>query len=253
MGAVPFVGQEMIHRREEEGTEAAFLAADCPQRTAREQLREEGLRQILGLFRPAPLPPHIGVEGIPIRPAQLLQRLRCAGNGRVARSEHHTWHGDESWLFALRQAFEQAQAPDVRARFLGVLNGFRDPNLVRATLDYSLTPAMKPTEFSAMLFAGYRPELASIVFAWLIAHYDAYKKKSPEDLLAFLPQPLTAADADLLTKCRAFLLDESRKTPLLEVELTKVTETVELRLALRARYQDSVRKMVHDLADNTAP
>src|SRR5439155_21858174 len=100
MDAVPFVRQEMIHRREEEGTEAAFLAADRPQRTAREQLREERLRQILRLFRPAPLPPHINVKGIPIRPSQLLQRFRRAENGRVARHEHHApvRRGEHGWL-----------------------------------------------------------------------------------------------------------------------------------------------------------
>ena len=104
-----------------------------------------------------------------------------------------------------------------------------------------------------MLSAGIHPELAAIAFDWLVAHYDAFKQKAPEDFLSFLPFSLSAADADLLAKGRAFFLDASRKTPLLEVNLTKATETAELRLALRARYQDSVRKMVHDLADNVAP
>ncbi|HXP61364.1 MAG TPA: M1 family metallopeptidase [Dongiaceae bacterium] len=161
-----------------------------------------------------------------------------------------TWHGDASWLSALRQAFEQTQAPDVRARFLWALSGFRDPNLVRATLDYSLTQAMKPTEFPDMLFASFHAELAPVVFDWLVANYDAFKKKLPEAWLASLPGLLlSSSDAGLLAKGRAFFLDDARKTPLLEVRLTQVTEPVELMLALRARYQDSVRKLVHELGD----
>jgi hypothetical protein len=166
-----------------------------------------------------------------------------------------TWHGDSSWLAALRQALEQTAAPDVRSRFLEALHGFRDPNLVRATLDYSLTQAIKPTEAPGLLLAGLEhPELAPIVFDWFVAHYDALKKKLPEVWLAALPEVLLySSDSGLLAKGRAFFLDPARKTPLIEMKLTNLAEGMELKLALRARNQDSVRKMVHTLGDNTTP
>lgn len=161
-----------------------------------------------------------------------------------------TWHGDGSWLAALRQAFEQAQAPDVRARFLSALGGFRDPSLVAATWDYSLTEAMKPTEFSPLLSAGARAELAPVAFDWLVAHYEPYTKKLPEAFLPGLPWILSEADAELLAKGRSFFLNPSRKSPLLELELTKVTEAVELCLALRERHQEGVRKLVRSLGND---
>ena len=161
------------------------------------------------------------------------------------------WNGDGSLVAALRQAFERAHDPDIRSRFMGALSAFRDPNLVRGTLDYSLTEAMNPTEFTSALWAAGRPELASVVFDWFVAHYEPLRKKLREDALPFTTGILNMADASLLAKGRAFFLDPSRKTPLLEVELTKVTEGVEFRLALQERHQEGVRRLVQALGSGS--
>lgn len=157
------------------------------------------------------------------------------------------WHGNEEWLARLRGAFEQASQPDARQRFLYSLGGFSDPALVQRVLDATLTPAMNASEFMLpILRSSGRPENAAVVFDWVRRRYEDLKHKAPEDRMDALPGLLSAADALLLAQGRAFFLNPSRKTPLIEVRLTKVTEEVKLRLALRKNYQESVRRLIQE-------
>jgi len=162
-----------------------------------------------------------------------------------------TWYGDAKWSERVRAAFQQATAPDVRGRFLGALVSFREPELARSGLDFVLSEAVKPTEFLRAIAVG-QPELAPLAFEWLTEKYDAVKAKLPEDFLPFLPAVLSEADTGLLARGRAFFLDPARKTPLTELELTKATEAVELRTALRERNGSRVSKLVGELGANKA-
>jgi len=78
-GAVPLIGQKMLQRREEKGTEPPFLRIGLPDDLLVEDESEERLRQILRIFGRVALTPHVGVERIPIRAAKLLQSFLCGG------------------------------------------------------------------------------------------------------------------------------------------------------------------------------
>src|SRR5258706_806315 len=73
--AAPFVGQEMVHGREQKGAKPSTRAVEPGEIVAREQTGEEFLREILGLVFIVPLPPDVEIERTPISRAQFLQRL----------------------------------------------------------------------------------------------------------------------------------------------------------------------------------
>ncbi len=156
-----------------------------------------------------------------------------------------SWNGDEEWARQLKQAFEKAEAPDVRARFLTALSKFQNPDLARSAMDYSLTDPVKPTEVQAV--QGNTSDLAGVRLEWLMKNYDAVKSKVPEDTLPFWTAILSGAEPDVLEKGRAFFLDPTRRNRLTEVEVTKLVEASDLRYELRARNRAGVKKLFHEL------
>ena len=87
-GPVPFIGQEPAHGRQQERAEPALLPVGARDPVLGQQPGEELLRQVLRVRRRMAPPPHVGIEGIPVSAAQLLQRavrLR-RGCGRPAAS-----------------------------------------------------------------------------------------------------------------------------------------------------------------------
>jgi hypothetical protein len=72
--AVPFVGEEVLQRGEQEGAELAAFGGEAFEVVLLQKAGEERLHEILRVLLRLPLPAHEGVERIPIRLAQLGQR-----------------------------------------------------------------------------------------------------------------------------------------------------------------------------------
>ena len=62
----PFVGQEVVHRGQQEGAEPAFLAVGVAHPTMLQKACEELLSQILRIGGGEVPPAHVGVKGIPV-------------------------------------------------------------------------------------------------------------------------------------------------------------------------------------------
>ena len=147
------------------------------------------------------------------------------------------YHADKKWADDIRSAFEKHEAPDVRARFLGALGFFRDPQLARASYDYGLSEQVRPSEFP-MLFFGPRV-LSRARFEWLSKNYDKVRIKVTEDFLPFLLGSFNGVEPADFAPIREFFSDPTRQTPMMEVELAKLGESIELEYALRERNQQS--------------
>src|SRR5580765_6444788 len=89
-GSLPFVGQQMFYRRQQEGTEAAFALMNRRERLVRQQSREKLLREILRVLGTVTLSPNISIKRWPIGAAKLLQGY---GGLRVLRIPHHAPEG----------------------------------------------------------------------------------------------------------------------------------------------------------------
>ena len=77
LGAVPFIGQEMVHRGEQKRPEFSPLRISNLKRLLFQKSRKERLRQILSVDGRVATATHIGIERIPIGLAKLRQRVPC--------------------------------------------------------------------------------------------------------------------------------------------------------------------------------
>ena len=94
--AVPFVGEEVLQRGEEEGAELAALGGEAFEVVLLQKAGEERLHEILRVLLRLPLPAHEGVERIPIRLAQLGQRpFGVRRRFAPGRQHHGPARGDE--------------------------------------------------------------------------------------------------------------------------------------------------------------
>ena len=85
---VPFVGQKMFQRRQQEGAEPSAFGAQAVEIILGEEAREKRLRQILGVLLRVAAAADVGVERKPVSAAQLLQRQIGLRRRTFARREH---------------------------------------------------------------------------------------------------------------------------------------------------------------------
>jgi hypothetical protein len=74
LGLVPFVGEEMFQRRQQERAELPAFGAESFEIILLQEFLEESLHQILRVLFRLVLPSDIGVERIPVSLAKLAQR-----------------------------------------------------------------------------------------------------------------------------------------------------------------------------------
>src|ERR1039458_4897636 len=95
-GLCPFVGQEMLERREQERAEASARRVGPSDGVVRQQPRKELLREVLRFLPRISRPPDIGIEGMPISLAERLQRGPGAGRVAMAGGQYdRTMRGHE--------------------------------------------------------------------------------------------------------------------------------------------------------------
>src|SRR5439155_12994367 len=74
-GFVPRIGQEMLARCQQEGTESALFSIHQGQEMLFQQASEKLLRQILRFLRGKTLPPNEDIQRIPVGAAQGSERF----------------------------------------------------------------------------------------------------------------------------------------------------------------------------------
>src|SRR6185436_20666394 len=93
---------------------------------------------------------------------------------------------DTALYAQMRRRFEESKTPADRRRYLGALGYFRDPALVQASLDYSLTGPLRPQE-RVLGFRFYNSEaIEKLQWAWLQKNYDAFTAKLPSMFRVFM-------------------------------------------------------------------
>src|SRR5262249_48723833 len=81
---LPLVREEVLARGEQERTEAALVPADVGEEVPLEEAAEELLGEVVGLVGGVAAPPHVGVQRIPIPPAEIRQGLFTFAPAAVA-------------------------------------------------------------------------------------------------------------------------------------------------------------------------
>ncbi len=83
-GFVPFIGEKVLERGEEEGAETAFFGAEAVEVITFEETGEETLSEILGILAGVAAAADVGVERIPIDAAEFGEGFFGLGRGTVA-------------------------------------------------------------------------------------------------------------------------------------------------------------------------
>jgi hypothetical protein len=83
------VEQEVPHRSEEKRPEPASLTASGVDGLLLQEAREERLRQILRLLSRIPLPPHVGVQRVPVDLTECRQGCSRLWRRGAASRQHH--------------------------------------------------------------------------------------------------------------------------------------------------------------------
>jgi hypothetical protein len=79
----------VLQSRQQEGPEAAFVAAQVSEVVPLQQAGEEALGQVLGILPAAAAAADVGIERVSIRPTELRQRHVRRRRNLAARGKHH--------------------------------------------------------------------------------------------------------------------------------------------------------------------
>ena len=146
---------------------------------------------------------------------------------------------------AYAERYEASSIPIEKAHYLNGLSGFRDPELMKKALDYSISDAVPPHQFGSIPYnLTDSDQNRRLVLDWLEAHYPAIQKKIPEQTLSYLPWLFCGQSPELLVEAEGFLLADGRKTQGMEVEFGKADAVVKLTDGLRKKELGNIRRFL---------
>ncbi len=154
-------------------------------------------------------------------------------------------HGDADLFEQFRKKFETAETPVERARYLSALGSFRNPEMVKKALQYTLMADLRPHETIAIpttLTAD--PQLQPRIFGWMMDNYEAIEKRTPPRYLGWLPTLVDGRDMQLLEDARQFFSSHDRMTPLIEKKLVEVSDLVRHRASLLKKESGSIQEFL---------
>ncbi|HKQ40601.1 MAG TPA: hypothetical protein VJ063_21200 [Verrucomicrobiae bacterium] len=114
--AVSFIRDKVVEGRQEERTELTFFASRFLNRTTFEQLGEKSLGQILSVMFAMSAAAQIGVKGVPVNPAKLVQSQCRVWKIKVTRGQNHAPMGGGKKPVAARWNLGRHRSQDHRAR-----------------------------------------------------------------------------------------------------------------------------------------
>ncbi len=157
-------------------------------------------------------------------------------------------HGDRALYDTYKKKFESAQIPAERRRYLGALGYFRDPEIITAALDYSLSGQLQIDEMG-MIPGGIATALQNegLLFQWSTENYEAITSRIPREFAAFMPMLARGCSAKRLAAARAFYSDPARQVPGTLRQLEKVGEAITDCISLRQREGQAVADYLRKL------
>jgi cytosol alanyl aminopeptidase len=133
--------------------------------------------------------------------------------------------GDSTLFAAYRRRFESATLPSDRDRLLDGLASFRDPVVLAAALDYSLTGPLRPQEIFDFFRSVVVPqENKAQVFDWTLKNFATLSARVAPYQVTGFTRAAGGCSADRLDAGRAFFLDPARHRAGMEKEFAKVAD-----------------------------
>ncbi|MDP6543289.1 MAG: M1 family metallopeptidase [Phycisphaerae bacterium] len=137
--------------------------------------------------------------------------------------------------------FETAKDPTERANYLEALSNFRDPQLMDKALDYAMNGPVKPNRVYKIIFGQAWDEATRRkLFDWVVANYDAIKKRVPPRAMPYYPRIADGRSPELLEEARRFFLADKHHADEMKEELREVTDSVNLRIRLNKKQRNNI-------------
>ncbi len=149
-------------------------------------------------------------------------------------------HGDRALFDRLRNALDRSKDGKRRAHLIGALASFREPSLVRASLDLFLTGDLDPREAVGLLE---QDELATeVVFAFLKESFERVLTRLPADAAVILPGTVSHfCDEGHRVEVEAFFRPRIERISGGPRALSQALEAISLCSALRSSQEESLR------------
>jgi alanyl aminopeptidase len=154
--------------------------------------------------------------------------------------------GDWRLYNAYRSAFEQAEVPAERSRFLSGLGYFGNWSMQEAALDYALSGDLRPQElFTIPRGVGMMAwDSPGRMWDWFVAHYDQIVELMPPQFKTYMPYFAGGCDEERLVAAREFFAVEDHQAPGQDRMMARVAEGVSECADLRRREGPSVREFL---------
>jgi len=144
--------------------------------------------------------------------------------------------GDAALFEIYRQRFEAATVPADRERFLMALGNFRDPELRRRALEYTMKGPLRPQEYFVIPDQiGVPPRQRDEAWAWWEGHYDEVVAKMPPEYAMFIPIGAHGCSQKRIDSAQAFFANPAKQKPGTLTTLAKVVEGTRDCIGLRTR------------------
>lgn len=159
-------------------------------------------------------------------------------------------HGDWTLYNQYRKAFEEAEIPAERSRFLAALGYFEKPSMQQAALHYALDGPTRPQElFTIPMGVGTMSlENPDLLWNWFTHNYEDISDKIPEMFQAYLPYFSMACNRDRIEVAREFFSQPEHEAQGQDRILEKVEEQTLQCAGLREREGASVREYLQQWA-----
>ncbi len=158
-------------------------------------------------------------------------------------------NGDADLFDTYAEEFENAKDPTRRMHYLEALSNFRNPKLTDKALDYAMNGPVKPNRAYKLIFGqGWDDTSRRKLFDWVVANYDAITQRVPAQALPYYPWIADGHSPKLLRDMRDFFGASKNQTDAIKEEVRKVSDSVNLRLRLKARYHDDIVKFLDKFA-----
>ncbi|MDP6637345.1 MAG: M1 family metallopeptidase [Phycisphaerae bacterium] len=153
--------------------------------------------------------------------------------------------GDAELFDQYARKFETAKDPTEKTNYLEALSNFRDPDLMDKALDYAMNGPVKPNRVYKIIFGqAWSEPTRRKLFDWVVANYDAIKKRVPAQAMPYYPWIADGRSLELLQEAREFFTDETRRSRGTEDTLREVTDLVNLRVRLNEKQRENIIKFL---------
>ncbi len=157
------------------------------------------------------------------------------------------WTGDAKVWEQLRKLHEEATLQEEKIRILGAMSMFQQPELLKRTMEYSLTPAVRSQDSpSALARVARNPFGLELAWEFLREHWSEYMKRygAGGHMMGRIVQAVTAGFSTLEKAAEVEFFFKKNKVPHAKRAIEQSLESIHLNHAFIKKHEKTVASWV---------